>query len=379
MSFVEDIFDAITGQDAQEAAEEQTAFAREALGLQRDIFRQTREDLAPFRETGAQALFSLADLFGVPRPVRQGNLPPQPNTFEAIPPDIVSEARQLTAEFAAGRGDNVAGQAAALPRLQEIRRQFPAIQQINPEFGLPVPSTARQGGGLGGGFQGGFGGPRQAVGGAQQGGQGLPEGTFRSDGTVFTEPGSRRDQALENFFTSPGFEFRFQQGVDAVENANAARGLLQSGQTLQELTRFGQNIASNEFNNFANRLASLAGVGQTGAGQTAQARQQFGQQAGNLLTGIGNARASGLVGQGNAIRNLVGTGIQAAAAFSDRRLKRDITPFGQTEGGFQTYLFRFVDGEDWYHGVMADEIEPHIPEAVSTHDGYLVVDYSKVP
>lgn len=53
---------------SKKAAKAQAAAAAQAQETQLEMYRQTREDLSPFRETGAQAGYQLADLFGIPTP-----------------------------------------------------------------------------------------------------------------------------------------------------------------------------------------------------------------------------------------------------------------------------------------------------------------------
>lgn len=67
---------------------------------------------------------------------------------------------------------------------------------------------------------------------------------------------------------------------------------------------------------------------------------------------------------------------------SDRRLKEDICEVGRHPCGFGVYLFyykseyRGIYGYGRQFGVMADEVEQIIPEAVSVHrNGYKTVDY----
>lgn len=54
------------------------------------------------------------------------------------------------------------------------------------------------------------------------------------------------------------YKFAFDQGNEAVNRNMAAKGLLKSGNRLGELTKFGQGLASQQYGNEANRLASLA-------------------------------------------------------------------------------------------------------------------------
>ncbi|MBE0621756.1 MAG: tail fiber domain-containing protein [Burkholderiales bacterium] len=68
---------------------------------------------------------------------------------------------------------------------------------------------------------------------------------------------------------------------------------------------------------------------------------------------------------------------------SDRRIKENIASVGEHFLGIGLYLFDYKPEyrEQWGHGrrfgVMADEVETVMPQAVSTHpDGYKMVDYA---
>lgn len=120
----------------------------------------------------------------------------------------------------------------------------------------------------------------------------------------------------EQLTTDPGYGFRLSEGLKALERSAAARGGLLSGGTGKALTRYGQEMASQEYGNAYNRalteynalrqreseeynrLAGLAGVGGTTAQQIGAAGQQYGQQAGNLLTGTASNVGNLLARQG---------------------------------------------------------------------------------
>jgi hypothetical protein len=99
----------------------------------------------------------------------------------------------------------------------------------------------------------------------------------------------------------PSYKFRFGEGLKALDRTAAARGGLISGGALKAAQRYGQEFASNEFGNAYNRLASMAGIGQTATGQMSNAAGNFGTNAGNNMMGAANARASGYVGGANAL------------------------------------------------------------------------------
>jgi hypothetical protein len=122
-----------------------------------------------------------------------------------------------------------------------------------------------------------------------------------------------------NAFTAdPGYAFRLSEGQKALERSAAARGGLMSGATGKALTRYGQEMGSQEYTNAFNRyqteraaklqpLQSLAGVGQTTAQQIGQAGQNMASNVGEALMSGANARASGYVGGANALNQGLNT------------------------------------------------------------------------
>ena len=126
-------------------------------------------------------------------------------------------------------------------------------------------------------------------------------GVQRAGGTY--TPGTNADgtPTYGGFETSPGYQFRFDQGMRAVERGAAARGLLRSGAAVKATQRFGEGLASSEYENFANRLASLAGVGQASTNATQAAGANAANNISDAYMKAGNARASAYLNTGNAI------------------------------------------------------------------------------
>jgi hypothetical protein len=125
---------------------------------------------------------------------------------------------------------------------------------------------------------------------------------------------------MEQFQADPGYSFRMSEGMKGLERSAAARGGLLSGGMLKGIQRFGQNIASDEYTNAFNRyqternarlnpLQSLAGVGQTAAQQIGQAGQTMASNVGEAMQSGAAARASGYVGQTNALTGALNTGL----------------------------------------------------------------------
>ena len=126
-----------------------------------------------------------------------------------------------------------------------------------------------------------------------------------------------RPFGMSDFQQDPGYAFRLSEGMKALEASRAARGGLLSGATGKALTRYGQEMGSQEygsaFNRFqterSNRLQPLSGLmtlGQAAASNQGAAAGAFGQTAGNLTTDIGAAQAAGQVGMTNALTGALG-------------------------------------------------------------------------
>lgn len=103
------------------------------------------------------------------------------------------------------------------------------------------------------------------------------------------------------FTASPSYQWRLDQGLKAIERRASANGSRYSGATLKAMDRYAGGEASQEFDTYANRLASLAGVGQTATGAVAQAGQQYAGGVSNAYQQAGAARASAYQNTGNAI------------------------------------------------------------------------------
>lgn len=102
------------------------------------------------------------------------------------------------------------------------------------------------------------------------------------------------------FQASPGYDFVRNEGGRGLERSAAARGGAFSGNALRALGEFQSGLASQEYGNWWNRQAGLAGVGQSATGSTALAGMNYANNAGSNMMQAGNARASGIAGQANA-------------------------------------------------------------------------------
>lgn len=126
-----------------------------------------------------------------------------------------------------------------------------------------------------------------------------------------------KDFSAQDFQEDPGYQFRLSEGLKALDQQAAARGGLISGAALKASQRYGQNAASDEYQNAFNRyqvnrsnqlnpLQALAGQAQSATNTLGQASQNYANQGANALQNAGNARASGYVGQANALTDALG-------------------------------------------------------------------------
>jgi hypothetical protein len=111
------------------------------------------------------------------------------------------------------------------------------------------------------------------------------------------------------FYESPGYQFRLDQGQQAIERGAAARGRLFSGGTLKRTTDYAQGVASQEWNNWLNGLRSLAGVGQSATGSTSAAGANAASGIASSAMNAGAQRASSYLAGAEGVNNAVQGGL----------------------------------------------------------------------
>jgi hypothetical protein len=106
----------------------------------------------------------------------------------------------------------------------------------------------------------------------------------------------------------PGYQFQLDQGVQAVDRAAGAKGMLGSGNRLAELMHYGQGLASDFYGKQVSTLSQLSGAN---IGSPAAAAGIIGQQQG--AAAAGGAQLGSLIGQnagamGSWLGDLMGSG-----------------------------------------------------------------------
>jgi hypothetical protein len=94
------------------------------------------------------------------------------------------------------------------------------------------------------------------------------------------------------FQQSPGYQFQVDEALRQSNNRLAALGLTNSGAAQRETMRIAQGLAAQDYGNWFNRGAAVAGLGQAAQQQSNALGSQYGQTAGNVMQNIGGAVAS---------------------------------------------------------------------------------------
>jgi len=276
----------IGGSAAKKAAKTQANAANTAAANQMRQYYQTRSDMAPWRNVGAGALGMLGDLYNVPYGYHgQSDMTPS-----------------VTGGFGSGTVamPGVYGAQTALTpaQISQIQTDRPDIMQ----------AAQASGGDVNGFINNWYNQTRQSVGDQYQ----LPRSA-----TSPTDPSGGADSAnrFGAFFTSPDYQFRLGESLNALNTNRATAGLLNSGGTLKAITKYAGDLASGEFNNYTNRLAALAGVGQTATNNTAALGADAVGASNNALMAGANAQARGTANQAAGWTNAFGQIGNAAANY----------------------------------------------------------------
>lgn len=243
------------------AAKAQTQAADKSTAVQQYMYDTTRQDQNPYRYTGYGALGALADLYGL------------------------SQRDEMGREITGYREDG------------------------SPVFGDVLPASAQPGGAPQFSGKGALANTVAKVFGKASGQSGQA-----TESPIVSTFGNSGTPDYSRFYNSPDYQFANEQGMRAVTQGLAARGLSpESGPGLKALIRFGQGLASQKLGEYKNSLAALAGIGQTATGQTAAAGQNAAMGMSQAYQNAGDARASSYLNRGSAISNLANTGMQLYA------------------------------------------------------------------
>lgn len=285
----------IGGRASSRAASAQQAASAQAIGEERRQFDVSRADIAPWRAAGVNALSRLEYLLGTGQT-------PDVQTAQAAVDQAQERLNQLSRGTTKTTPVTVMTRKMGSGHSKGDWTMVPTTIQQTVQV-PPDPNAVAK-------AQSDLQTARNALSQASQAPAGQDYGSLL------------RNFTNEDFRTAPGYEFRLGEGQKAIERSAAARGNQLSGAALKGLTRYGQDFASNEFQNAYNRdlanrqttynmLAGVSGTGQTAATNIAQMGQQSAGNIADYYLQGGNARAAGIMGRGNALAG----GIQDVAQY----------------------------------------------------------------
>lgn len=327
---------------ANQAAALQAESSREQLALQREIYNQQRADIAPYRQAGLTAQNRLLTLLGLAptadamAPITQFDQPGYDRALDDYYARLDRMAAPQTAAMGGGPG------------------QGPGYYINNPDESGPAQfwvSTAGEPGTTGAA-------PGMTMADIpmptrEQFTSTIPVDQLQVDPNAPDYGKYARDFSMQDFQEDPGYAFRLSEGLKALDRQAAARGGLISGAALKASQRYGQDMASQEYGNAFNRyqinrsnqlnpLMSITGYGQTATNTLGGYGSQYATGAANTMStaaanqvnalgAAGQSRASGYVGQANA---LTGTASNLGNLYMQNQFMNRLFP--SSGGGFST-------------------------------------------
>lgn len=290
---------------AEDAAQTQADAANKAAQIQNNQFNTVRSDLAPYRNLGTAAINPLLQAMGFNAPAASSA--PQ-LTYDQIYQQLLPQFTTTTPGTTSGGGRNFQGPIGG-------DQDFGVYNWANPSNNYGASSTPTSSVDYAG-----LNAAVQAQLNQQQNGQysNILNNLTKDPNNILNQQFSFNPGDLTK---TPGYEWNYAQGMRAVNNSAASRGLGLSGAQLKGAESFASGLADNTYQNQYNnaltqyqtnynaaannvqRLMGLLGVGQGAANQTGSYGMQNAANMGNYLTSGANAQASGQVGSANALSN----------------------------------------------------------------------------
>ena len=257
-----------------QATAAQTAAGDRSLALQGQIFDTNRATLNPFVQRGNVAGNQMNALLGLGgSSFEQGG--PQAAQIPGAQPNAL-------AQFQAARGGPSAQQAFGLGYSPSYSFQGGGFAQQPP---LEVSDAPFFGAPMAAGIQPSI--NNQTI---------FAPTTAGPQGQT---PQQAAESAFDIFRNSTGYQFRRDEGMDAVNSGWAGSGMLQSGAALRGIQEYGQNFASNEFNNYMALLSGQQGTGLQAAGAQAGVGVNYANAASNINQANANALSNAAVARAN--------------------------------------------------------------------------------
>ncbi len=318
----------IGGKASSKAANAQQASADQALGLQKEMFDISREDLAPYRKTGELANSRLSYLMGLsPRYDRDAIAQSLGIGRTAGAPAAASTSASNAGEPVTIVGRGQAGQEVVSYLLSD-GREVPAIKS------MPKMAVGEV-----------YWGPGAAVAAPQPT---VAPGYSSSDEAAIDAEITRRQTELggdpeygslarsfriSDYIADPGYKFRLDEGNKALAAKQSASGNMFSGKALKAASAYNSNMASQEYGSAYERwnrdkstlYSRLGGIADAGRGATNTAvglNQNNASAGGSIYAAMGQNQANAAINQGNimsqGLSGILGGGQSSYGLFNNR-------------------------------------------------------------
>lgn len=278
------------------ASGQQQKGAQNAIDTQSGIFNTIRNDLAPYNQAGVGATNQLSSYFGIGNGGPGGGY----NEVQGAAPGM-------------GGGGRLTGQAAAAA-LGPTNNLFTghgntALQDIQQALikGIPISDASWAKAGLppgGGNLLNAPAQPiQQQVAPVQQAPVQMPVADQASQpGGLIPSPNANNAFAqLQNY---PGYQFQYDQGLQALNRNLTAGGRYTSGAMVKDAQAYGQGFAQNSITNYLDMLKFLGTLGANSGAQVGSLGTTAGQGMASSQMGQGTAAAAGTMGAANALGGL---------------------------------------------------------------------------
>jgi hypothetical protein len=287
---------AMSSSAAGKAGKQQADAANRAADMQAQQAAQVRQDLSPYRDFGQNALGLLGGIFG-----------------SQTPTQTTSTTTGGTAQGDPSNGGLPAGWSFFDPSIRGGGMGSDTPPHINDAQGnavywAPNMDELHK-----------YAAATYGNGGAGSGGTTTttttPGGYNGTGGNILTANGLSGltfQPTQAQLESTPGYQFIRAQGLQSVQNGNAAKGLGLSGAALKGAGQYATGLASqtlgqqqgifqSNLHNILDPLEWAANLGQTAATQTGQNSLQSTANQGNMITSGAAASAAGQVGSSNAL------------------------------------------------------------------------------
>ncbi len=137
---------------------------------------------------------------------------------------------------------------------------------------------------------------------------------------------TQANQAFDRYQGSSGYQFRKDEGMNALASQYRGRGVSQSGAADKALMKFGQDYGSNEFGRYMGYLGNQQGVGMAAASALAGVGQNYANSVSANNANTANAVSNAALVNGANQANAYGTAFNALGNFAGQALSSSFAP-----------------------------------------------------